>query len=158
MGPSESPTSPAGKQASRRKRIRCQPRARRCLLKGCERRFHPCQARQRYCSKGCREAAREWSRWKAQQRYRDTAAGKEKRNGQSQRYRERVKKRPQAEQEPLPEAARVISCAEFFRALLRPAWLLRTICAAAAKPFAALLFACLPASAEASSRTRTALA
>src|ERR1043165_9194615 len=27
-------------------------------------RFHPRQARQRYCSTGCREAARKWSRWK----------------------------------------------------------------------------------------------
>ena len=43
---------------------------RRCLLKGCEQRYHPRQARQRYCSESCREAARKWSRWKAQQRYR----------------------------------------------------------------------------------------
>jgi hypothetical protein len=43
---------------------------RRCLLKGREQRFHPRQARQRYCSEGCREAARKWSRWKAQERYR----------------------------------------------------------------------------------------
>ena len=51
------------------------PRMRRCLLKGCEQRFHPRQARQRYCSERCREAARKWSRWKAQQRYRETTAG-----------------------------------------------------------------------------------
>jgi hypothetical protein len=66
---------------------------RRCLLKGCEQRFHPLQARQRYCSERCRDAARKWDRWKAQQRYRETAAGKQKRNGQSRRYRERVKSR-----------------------------------------------------------------
>jgi hypothetical protein len=41
-----------------------------CLLKGCEQRFHPRQARQRYCSERCREASRKWSRWKAQQQYR----------------------------------------------------------------------------------------
>src|SRR5438105_10825775 len=41
----------------------------------------------------CRKAARQWSRWKAQQRYRATTAGKQKRNGQSQRYREHVKSR-----------------------------------------------------------------
>ena len=40
--------------------------ARRCLLKGCEQRFRPRQARQRYCSEQCRQAARAWSRWKAQ--------------------------------------------------------------------------------------------
>jgi hypothetical protein len=69
-------------------------------------------------------AAREWSRWKAQQKYRATEAGKIKRNGQSCRYRERVKnreKRPQEEAEP--EAARVIT-QEFFRRLLRPPRLL----------------------------------
>jgi len=63
---------------------------RRCLLKGCEERFAPRQARQRYCSEECREAAREWSRWKAQERYRATRAGKQQRNGQSRRYRGRV--------------------------------------------------------------------
>src|SRR5258705_14015733 len=42
-------------------------------------------ARQRYCSAACGTAARRWGRWKAQQRYRETATGKEKRNGQSQR-------------------------------------------------------------------------
>ena len=41
------------------------PRIRRCLLQGCEQRFHPRQPRQRYCSEGCREAARKWSRRKA---------------------------------------------------------------------------------------------
>jgi hypothetical protein len=35
---------------------------RRCLLKGCEQRFHPRQARQHYCSQICREAARQWFR------------------------------------------------------------------------------------------------
>ena len=85
-----------------------------CLLKGCEQRFHPRQARQRYCSEGCREAARKWSRWKAQQRYRETAAGKQKRNGQSRRYRERVKSRKPPEPEAVNEAARVITTGTFF--------------------------------------------
>jgi hypothetical protein len=117
MGPFENPTSPDEKQAVRR------PRARRCLLKGCERRFHPRQARQRYCSEGCRRAARQWSRWKAQQAYRATAAGKQKRNGQSRRYRERVRCRNCPEKEAVRDAARVITL-NFFRAVLRPAWLL----------------------------------
>jgi hypothetical protein len=60
----------------------------------------------RYCSEECRREARRWSRWKAQQTYRETAAGKEKRNEQSRRYRERVRKR--SEQAP-QETARVIT-------------------------------------------------
>jgi len=121
VGPIEDSTRPAEEQEHcRRKRSTRRPRARGCLLKGCEQRFHPLDARQRYCSPQCRRAARQWSRWKAQQSYRATAAGKEKRNGQSQRYRERVRNRqPQAPQ----EAARVIT-KDFFRSLLRPARLL----------------------------------
>jgi hypothetical protein len=89
-------------------------------LKGCDQRFHPRQARERYCSQQCRQAARQWSRWKAQQSYRATAAGKEKRNGQNRRYRERVRKR---QQPAAQEDARVIT-KEFFRSLLRPPRLL----------------------------------
>jgi len=114
MGPPENPTSHGEKQGARRRRgparrARGAPRARCCLLKGCEQRFRPRHARQRYCSEGCREAARRWSRWKAQQRYRATAAGQQKRNGQSQRYRERVKDRRPPESEPVNEAARLIT-------------------------------------------------
>ncbi len=76
-----------------------------CLLKGCEQPFHPQQASERYCSAACREQAREWSEWKAQQKYRATVAGKEKRKAQSRRYRQRVWNR----KEQTGEAARVIS-------------------------------------------------
>jgi hypothetical protein len=93
------------------------------LLKGCERRFHPEHARERYCSDECRTAAQKWSEWKAQQAYRATAPGKQKRNEQSRRYRKRVKERKPPEKKAVPEAARVIS-RDFFRWLLRPAWLL----------------------------------
>jgi hypothetical protein len=94
------------------------------LLKSCERRFRPVAARQRYCSPECRQAARQWSRWKAQQSYRATPAAQEKRRGQSRRYRERVKERKQvAQPEAVPEAARVITH-NFFRSLLRTAGLL----------------------------------
>ncbi len=110
MGPPENPTSHLEKQeAHGRKRPVHRPRAHQCLLKGCEQRFHPEHARQRYCSHECREAAREWSEWKAQQTYRGTRAGNQKRNGQSQRYRERVKDRKPSEKEAVPEAARVIT-------------------------------------------------
>jgi hypothetical protein len=122
MGPPESRTHHRKRQAAVGRKRR--PRARRCLLKGCEQKFHPRQARQRYCSGNCREQARKWSRWKAQQRYRETAAGQQKRNGQSRRYRERVKSRKPAEPEAVNEAARVITQEDFFRAPLRPAGLL----------------------------------
>ena len=158
MGPPENPTSNPAQQAARwRRRAVRRPRARRCLLKGCEQRFHPRQARQRYCSEQCREAARKWSRWKAQQRYRETAAGQEKRNAQSQRYRERVRSRKPPEPEAVDEAARVITQEHFFRAFLRPAGLLRVLRAPAAKSLAALLFARLPARAGASPGTGAAL-
>lgn len=146
MGPPESPTRhPENQEAGRRKRAARRPRMRRCLLKGCEQRFHPRQARQRYCSERCREAARKWSRWKAQQRYRATRVGQQKRNGQSRCYRERVKSRKPTEPEALNEAARVITTEDFFRSSMRPAGLLRRIRAGAAKSLTALLLARLSA-------------
>jgi hypothetical protein len=153
MGPSESATGHAENQEGGAPGVPCRPRTRLCLLKGCEQRFHPHQARQRYCSGGCREAARRWSRWKAQERYRETAAGQEKRNGQSRRYRERVKSRKPPEPEAVDDAARVITTAHFFRSLLRPARLLRGIHANAAKSVTTLLLAPLPARGGAGRRT-----
>jgi hypothetical protein len=126
MGPPEDCTrlSDRPECAGGRKRPVRRPRTRPCLLKGCERRFRPRRARERYCSRECREAAGKWRRWKAQQRYRATAAGREKRNGQSRRYRERVRNRKQTPpEEGLPEAARVIA-PDFFRPQLRPSRLL----------------------------------
>lgn len=154
MGPSESPTRPRKNQvAGRRKRrargLRSAARPRHCLLKGCEQRFRPRQARQRYCNESCREQARKWSRWKAQQKYRTTVGGKQKRNGQSRRYRERVKIRKPPESEAVREAARVITKEHFFRAHLRPAGVLRAVRAAAAKSLATLLLRGLPARAGA---------
>ena len=81
MGRPENPTRHSeNREADRRKRLARRPRTRRCLLKGVRAAFHLRQARQRYCSERCREAARRWSRGKAQQRYRETAAGQQKRN------------------------------------------------------------------------------
>src|SRR5580704_1160068 len=126
MGPPENPTrQPENQEGGRRKRLRRRPRMRPCLVKGCEQRFHPRQPRQRYCSERCREAARQWSRWKAQQRYRATRAGQQKRNGQGRRYRERVKSRKPPEPGAVNGPARVITTEHFFRHLLRPARLLR---------------------------------
>jgi hypothetical protein len=129
VGPDEDSTRRAREQkhgpaASPGCRPRGSARARLCLLKGCERRFDPQRAAQRYCSEECRRAARRWSRWKAQQSYRATAAGKDKRNEQSRRYRERVKNRPPiASEVAIPETARVIT-KDFFRPKLRPTGLL----------------------------------
>ena len=53
-----------------------------------------------HCSKACSEAARRWTRWQAAQRYRASEKGKERRRQQSCRYRERVRQRRQAAQEP----------------------------------------------------------
>ena len=157
MGPDEDSTLPAEDRKAGQPRGR-RPRTRGCLLKGCERRFHPQRAGQRYCSGECRRAARRWSRWKAQQSYRATAAGKERRNGQSRRYRQRVRNRRSATpEEPVPEAARVITH-NFFRPLLRPSWLLRGIRSAAAFAPPTLLFARVPARPGTSLATRTALA
>jgi hypothetical protein len=158
MGPPESVTRPRKNQtAGRRKRRARRPRARGCLLKGCEQRVHPRHARQRYCSAECREKARKWSRWKAQQKYRTTAGGKHKRNGQSGRYRERVKSRKPLEPEGVSEGARVITNEQFFRAYVRPAGLLRAIRTRAAKSLAAILLRGVPASSGARSGAGTAL-
>jgi hypothetical protein len=158
MGPNENPTNPAeNEEAGRRKRLARRPRIRLCLLKGCEQRFHPRQARQRYCSKGCREAARKWSRRKAQERYRETAAGQQKRNGQSRRYRERVKSRKSPEPKPVNDPARVVTTEQFFRPFLRPARLLRGNHAPAAKSFTTLLLARVPARVGARPGTGAAL-
>jgi len=162
MGPIENPTSPAQKAAGRRKasarRPRGAPRARPCLLKGCEQRFHPRRARQRYCSQRCREEARKWSRWKAQEKYRATATGRQKRKGQSRRYRELVKSRKPAEPEAVNGPARVITSKHFFRSFVRPAGLLREIRAPAAKSLTVLLFGGVPARAGARRRAGTTLA
>ncbi len=157
MGPDEDSTLPTeeretGQPPGRHPRTRC------CLLKGCERRFRPQRAGQRYCTEECRQAARRWSRWKAQQNYRATAAGKDKRNGQSQRYRQRVRnRRPAAPEEAIPEAARVIT-PKFFRPLLRPARLLRRVRPTAALAPPAVLFARMPTRHGTSLATGAALA
>ena len=145
MGLLENPTNHGEKQAAgRRKRPRGAPRTRQCLLKGCEQRFRPKHGRQRYCCGECRKKARKWSRWKAQRQYRGTQPGKQKRNGQSRRYRQRVRQRKTHTGEAVPNAARVITPI-FFRCLLRPPWLLRRVRAPAAIAAATLLLARLPA-------------
>jgi len=71
-------------------------RARRCLLKDCERWFTPLYPQSRYCSDACREAARRWRRAKASRHYRASTAGRERRRAQQQRYRQRRRERAEA--------------------------------------------------------------
>lgn len=124
MGPPENLTRHLETQAARRRRQPAsRPRARQCLLKGCEQWLHPRHVRQRYCGEACRKQARKWAQRKARRAWRATATGKQKRNGQSQRYRERLKSRKPPEKEAISGPARVIT-KKFFRRLLRPAWLL----------------------------------
>jgi len=145
MGPRNNPTRHSEtEEYPRRKRPTRLPRTRGCLLKGCERRFRPQQARERYCSHECRRAARTWSCWKAQQSYRATAAGKQRRNRQSQRYRERVRTRQQPAPEQAVTVARVITT-DFFRSLLRPPRLLSGIRMGTAIAASTILFTHVPA-------------
>ncbi len=67
---------------------------RRCLLKGCGQWFLPAHPQCRYCSPACREAARCWRRWQAQQKYRSSRNGRDHRQQQSRRYRQRRRSRP----------------------------------------------------------------
>jgi hypothetical protein len=68
-------------------------RSRRCLLKGCDRRFTPARPQARYCSEACRQAAQRWRRWQASRRYRASPHGQERRRAQQRRYRQRQRER-----------------------------------------------------------------
>jgi hypothetical protein len=94
----------------------CDHRPRRCLLKGCERRFWPKRPQARYCSDVCQQAARRWRRWQSSQRYRTTEQGQEQRRQQSRRYRERLRQREAASavEDQSREGQRpASSCADF---------------------------------------------
>lgn len=123
MAPAENPS----KRPKNQERKRCpRPRIRMCLLKGCEKWFHPKKASERYCSEECGRVARKWCKWKAQLNYRSTQNGKDKRKKQCRDRRERIKNKKNCESEAVHEAARVITT-EFFRSLLRPPRLLRDV-------------------------------
>lgn len=77
-------------------------RRRRCLLKGCARSFRPTHPLCRYCSPACRQAARRWQCWQAQQKYRASANGRQHRQKQARAYRQR---RPLPAPRPPPPAA-----------------------------------------------------
>lgn len=69
------------------------PRQRRCLLKGCEARFRAAHPLARYCSEDCQQAARRWSLWRANRRYRRSEQGKACRREQCRRRRQRCRER-----------------------------------------------------------------
>ena len=87
---------------------RWHPDCRRCLLKGCERWFRPRRPQARYCRPACQDAARRWRRWRAGQRYRDTANGQQHRRDQSRRHRDRQRQRS-ARSQPDPPTPHVES-------------------------------------------------
>ncbi len=72
------------------------PRRRRCLLKGCEAWFRGGHPLARYCSEACRKAARRWTQWRANRRYRRSEEGKACRCEQSRRRRKR-RRQPERE-------------------------------------------------------------
>jgi hypothetical protein len=129
MGPDkDSPVRPKNQATGSRlgswgcRRRARRPRRRVCLLKGCGRVFRPQQPMARYCCAACGQQARRWRQWKARRRYCQSANGRQKRQAQSRRYRERRKER-QAQESAAVAAARVIPI-QFFFVLLRPPGLL----------------------------------
>ncbi len=152
MGPSEDLPNTRTNQEGWRNRPQRRARTRRCLLKGCNRFYRPDHPLERYCSEACRHEAQKWRHWKAQQKYRATARGRAKRNGQCRRRRKRRKALSKAA-EP---GARVIPI-RFFRPELRSAWLLRKVPENPALSPAAILLARMPARAGACSGAGTAL-
>lgn len=115
MGPTQDPTQRRANQERSRwaaKRRARRPRLRRCLLKGCERRFRPKHPWARYCGDDCRSKARRWSRWKAQKRYRVTGFGKQQRRAQSCRHRERIRTRKPSKS-ATDEPARIITAKNY---------------------------------------------
>ena len=77
------------------------PRLRICLLKGCERPFHPPHPLSRYCSADCEAAARRWQRRRANRHYRASPHGKERRREQARRYRASIRAQRAANNAPL---------------------------------------------------------
>ena len=113
MAPHEDPSTSPENQLPGVLGPKRRPRRRRCLLKGCRRKFRPQQPLARYCSEACRERARQWRAWKARRRYRQSANGKQKRQAQSRRYRKRWPGHTRTKKLPL-RATRGSSLRNFF--------------------------------------------
>lgn len=114
MGPTQDPPNRRTNQERNRKPAKKRSRhsrLRRCLLKGCTRRFPPRRPWSRYCGDDCRRKARQWSQWKAQGKYRATGHGKKMRLAQCRRYRQRNRTKKQVR--AAKGAARVITAKIF---------------------------------------------
>jgi hypothetical protein len=155
VGPSHDRANPPPTQGRRPRRG---PRARRCLLKGCNEWFTPVWPQARYCSDACRAAAARWRVWKAQQRYRQTVRGRACRGAQSRRHRQRQRERPRSGRDhPCCAGAWVIAQRQICLHL-RSAWVLCDVRAVPAFSPAAILCNGLSARAGTSDRARASLA
>jgi hypothetical protein len=84
--------------------VSCQ-RRRACLLKGCEQAFCPQHPLDRYCSDDCVAEARRWSRARANQKYRASEPGRQRRQAQCRRRRERCRQARVVPEKPSPAAS-----------------------------------------------------
>jgi len=91
------------------------PRTRRCLLKDCEQPFRPADRWARYCSKPCRQDARQWSQWFANQSYRASERGKQQRRRQCQRNRQRRSLGPPEDAKQPPTRMPLLGCEGYQR-------------------------------------------
>ena len=98
---------------------RWHPCCRRCLLKGCECWFLPTWPQARYCSTACQVAAQYWRVWLANQLYRASDHGKERRRDQSRRYRDRARQRSSLA-EPAPPTPHIEPAASVIEAESHP--------------------------------------
>jgi predicted nucleic acid-binding Zn ribbon protein len=98
---------------------RWHPCCRRCLLKGCECWFLPHWPQARYCGTTCQDAAEYWRVWLANQVYRASDQGKERRREQSRRYRDRVRQRS-ALAESVPPITHIEPASSVIEAESRP--------------------------------------
>ena len=157
MGPSNDRPNPPQRQGRRR---RSGPRARRCLLKGCQQWFEPPCPQARYCGDACRQAAARWRGWKSRQRYRQTEGGRACRREQSRRRRARLadKKRREERGCPRPRGPAWVIAQQKIFMQLRPAWLLRNLPSHASLSGPTILFTAVPACPRARRGTRATLA
>src|SRR5438128_11305659 len=126
-----------------RRRPARQPRSRECLLKGCGRAFRPGHPMARYCSQECRQKARQWSQWKSRQRWRQSENGRKKRQQQSDRHRERLRRVGDAScgRKDGAGGSSQGGVGKFFFAYLRSLRLLREVSTKSALAAAAILLA-----------------
>ena len=117
-------------------------RWRRCLLKGCGQWFQPSHPSCRYCSLPCVAEAERWRDWRSQHKYRASGNGRQHRQQQARRYRQRYPKRRRPACRPPPVAAAPRQLVELRQIVSRPAGLPPPIAAAPAEPSCAAALVC----------------